>query len=74
MLKWLLRIGGLLILIFGVLFWWLMLSGSDAPKQAPDVFDLDDWRSKAAAPTDLLPTEIRVLEVGHDRGPVRRLF
>jgi glyoxylase-like metal-dependent hydrolase (beta-lactamase superfamily II) len=69
MLKWLLRIVGLLVLIFGVLFWWLMLSGSDAPKQAPDVFDLDDWRSKAAAPVDLLPTEIRVIEVGHDLAP-----
>jgi glyoxylase-like metal-dependent hydrolase (beta-lactamase superfamily II) len=70
MLKWLLRIGGLLVLIVGILFWWLMLSGSDAPKQASDVFDLDDWRSKAAAPTDVLPTEIRVIEVGHDLAPL----
>ena len=69
MLKWLLRIGGALVLILGILFWWLMLSGSDAPREAPGLFDLDDWRSKAAAPTDLLPTEIRVIEVGHDRAP-----
>ncbi len=69
MLKWSLRIVGVLVLVFGILFWWLLLSGSSAPKAAPGVFDLQDWRSKAAAETEALPTEIRYLEVGRDLAP-----
>ena len=69
MLKWLLRIGGALVLIVGILFWWLILSGSDASKATPGAFDIDDWRSKAAAPSELLPTDIRILEVGRDLAP-----
>ena len=69
MLKWLLRIGGALILIVGILFWWLILSSSDASKAAPGAFDIGDWRSKAAAPSEELPTEIRVLEIGRDMAP-----
>lgn len=69
MLKWLLRIGGALVLIVGILFWWLILSGSDASKATPGAFDIDDWRSKAAAPSELLPTDIRIIEVGRDVAP-----
>lgn len=69
MLKWLVRIGVVLILILGGLFWWLILSGSDASKATPGAFDIGDWRSKAAAPSDMLPTEIRILEVGRDMAP-----
>ncbi|MEL6861829.1 MAG: hypothetical protein AAGL11_08325 [Pseudomonadota bacterium] len=69
MLKWSLRIVGALVLVFAILFWWLLLSGSNAPKSAPGVFDLQDWRSKAAAAPDAMPTEIRYLEVGRDLAP-----
>lgn len=69
MLKWSLRVIGGLVLIFGVLFWWLMLSSSDAPASAPGVFDLEDWRSKARAASEDLPTEIRIIEIGRDKAP-----
>ncbi|MBO6688663.1 MAG: hypothetical protein JJ931_00995 [Henriciella sp.] len=69
MVKWTVRIVGILVLIFGGLFWWLMLSGSTATKSAPGVFDLADWQSKASAPADQLPTSIRILEVGRDTAP-----
>jgi len=69
MVKWTVRIVGILVLILGGLFWWLMLSGSTATKSAPGVFDLADWQSKASAPADQLPTSIRILEVGRDTAP-----
>ena len=69
MLKWTIRIVGGLALIFGFLFWWLILSGSNASKTAPGVFDLSDWRSKAAAATSDLPLEIRIHEIGRDTAP-----
>ncbi len=69
MVKWTVRIVGILVLILGGLFWWLMLSGSSAVKSAPGVFDLADWQSKASAPADQLPTSIRILEVGRDTAP-----
>jgi len=69
MLKWIVRIGGGLVLTLGVLFWWLLLSGSNAAKTAPGVFDVDDWRSKASAQTSDLPTSIRILEIGRDTAP-----
>lgn len=69
MVKWTVRIVGILVVILGGLFWWLMLSGSTATKSAPGVFDLADWQSKASAPADQLPTSIRILEVGRDTAP-----
>ena len=69
MVKWLLRIGGALVLVLGILFWWLLLSGSNAVKSAPDTFDISEWRSKAAGPQDTLPTSIRIIEIGHDSAP-----
>lgn len=69
MVKWTVRIVGILVLILGGLFWWLMLSGSTATKSAPGVFDHADWQSKASAPADQLPTSIRILEVGRDTAP-----
>lgn len=69
MIKWVFRIGATLLVILGAMFWWLLLSGSDAPKRAPDVFDLSDWRSKARAASDELPVQIRIIEVGRDLAP-----
>lgn len=69
MVKWTVRIVGILMVILGGLFWWLMLSGSTAVKSAPGVFDLADWQSKASAPVEQLPTSIRILEVGRDTAP-----
>lgn len=69
MLKWILRIGGGLIVVFGLLFWWLLLSGSNAAKTAPGIFDLDDWRDKASAATETLPTSIKIIEIGRDTAP-----
>ena len=69
MLKWTIRIVGIAAFIFGGLFWWLILSGSTAPKAAPGVFDLNDWRSKAAAATSELPLEIKIHEIGRDTAP-----
>jgi len=69
MIKWSIRIFGILVLVLGVLFWWLLLSGSNAARSAPGLFDLEDWRSKASAPADQLPTAIRILEVGRDIAP-----
>nr|WP_156780904.1 hypothetical protein [Hyphomonas sp. Mor2] len=69
MLKWTVRIVGTLALVIGFLFWWLMLSSSNAARSAPDVFNLTDWQSKASAPADQLPISIRILEVGRDTAP-----
>lgn len=69
MIKWGIRIIGILALILGALFWWLLLSSSDAAKSAPGLFELEDWRSKARVPTSELPTAIRILEVGRDTAP-----
>lgn len=69
MIKWGIRIFGILALILGVLFWWLLLSGSNAAKTAPGLFDLADWRSQASAPAEQLPTAIRILEIGRDTAP-----
>jgi glyoxylase-like metal-dependent hydrolase (beta-lactamase superfamily II) len=69
MLKWTIRIVGVLALVFGLLFWWLILSGSNATKTAPGIFDLNDWRSKAAAANSDLPIEIRIHEIGRDTAP-----
>lgn len=69
MLKWILRIGGGLIVGMGLLFWWLLLSSSNAAKTAPGIFDLDDWRAKASAATETLPTGIKIIEIGRDLAP-----
>ncbi len=69
MLKWILRIGGGLVVGFGLLFWWLLLSGSTAAKTAPDIFDLEDWRVKASASSESLPTSIKIIEIGRDMAP-----
>lgn len=69
MVKWTVRFFGALVLVLGILFWWLLLSGSTASKTAPGVFDLADWRSKASAPADQLPTSLRILEIGRDTAP-----
>lgn len=70
MLKWVLRIVGGGIIVLAGLFWWLMLSGANAPKTAPDLFPIADWRAAiaATAPEDR-PLELRMLEVGTDVAP-----
>ncbi|GAB5456186.1 MAG: hypothetical protein Hens2KO_24150 [Henriciella sp.] len=69
MLKWILRIFVGLLAGFALLFWWLLLSGSNAAKTAPGVFDLEDWRAKASASSDALPTAVKIIEVGRDMAP-----
>lgn len=64
MLKWILRIGGGLVLLFAVLFWWLMLSGAGAPKTAPDLFPIETWRAQIAeTPIEARPSGVAMLEV-----------
>lgn len=69
MLKWTLRIGAGLVLCFGLLFWWLFLSSSNASKTAEGIFDLTEWRELADAPASALPTGIKIVEVGRDMAP-----
>ncbi|MEL6663897.1 MAG: hypothetical protein AAFR33_12945 [Pseudomonadota bacterium] len=69
MVKWPIRIVVLLVVIAGGLFWWLMLSGSKAPAQAPGVIDIAAVRALADAPADQRATAVRIIETGHDRAP-----
>ncbi|MEM7767301.1 MAG: MBL fold metallo-hydrolase [Pseudomonadota bacterium] len=56
--------------LFLVFVWWLFISDAAAPDEAPELFDIAEWRALVEAdPADQLPTEIRWLEVGHDRAP-----
>lgn len=64
MLKWFLSVVGLSGLMLGILFWWLMLSGASAPKTAPDVFPVEQWRQAiSATPLEARPTGVAMLEV-----------
>lgn len=69
MLKWILGISASIVLLIGIAFWWLLMSSSSAAKTADGVFDLADWRTKAGATQEALPTTIRIIEVGHDKAP-----
>lgn len=69
MIKWVLRIGGVLVLAIAALFWWLIIgfsgtSGTDASKT-----EIEQWRSLAGSMQGDLPISIQLLEVGSDRAP-----
>ncbi|MEL7453139.1 MAG: MBL fold metallo-hydrolase [Pseudomonadota bacterium] len=60
---------GLILGLAGV-FWWLMLSGSTAPANAPDLFPIGEFRAEVlSADPATLPTEVRILELGKDKAP-----
>jgi len=60
----------ILLGIFLAAVWWLFISDSAAPEEAPGVFDIAEWRALAGeAGDDALATEIRWLEIGHDAFP-----
>lgn len=65
-------LGGLAFLVaaLAVLFWWLLLSGSTAPKTAPDLFPIADWRAMIAE-TEIgeRPTALTMIEIGSDVAP-----
>lgn len=69
MLKWIWRIGAGLVVLFGITTWWLLISGSDAAKTAPGIFDIEDWRNKATAEQASLPIKLRIIEIGRDTAP-----
>ena len=65
-------LGGLAVLVavLAALFWWMMLSGSTAPKTAPDLFPIADWRDMIAdTEVSARPTELTMVEIGSDRFP-----
>lgn len=61
-------IAALLAAALGGAFWWFLLSGS-APKQAPGVFGIGEWRALTAEDEGAGPESVRWLEVGHDSAP-----
>lgn len=69
MLKWTIRIAGVLGLVIAGLFWWLLVGGSSASKATPEPFDVANWRAQAQAISGDLPSGVRVLEIGHDSAP-----
>lgn len=70
MLKWSLGAAGALVVAGLGLFWWLLVGGSSAPKAAPGVFSLEDWRALVAEDdAATLPIAVNVLEVGRDAAP-----
>lgn len=63
-----LMILAVLVFALGGVFWWFMLSGK-APKEAPGVFDIAEWRSLVADDAGAGPDAVRWLEVGNDMAP-----
>ncbi|MEM8637048.1 MAG: MBL fold metallo-hydrolase [Pseudomonadota bacterium] len=69
-MKWILRISVALLALLAGLFWWFMLSGSDATSSASELFPIEDWRAEFAGDdVALRPTELRLIEVGYDVAP-----
>ena len=70
MLKWIVRLVAALAVFVIAAGWWLFAGFSKAPSAAPGLLDIDQWRSMIRDAGGDLPTEIRVLEVGHDSAPM----
>ncbi|WP_340692660.1 hypothetical protein [Hyphomonas sp.] len=70
MLKWIMRLAAALAVFVIAAGWWLFAGFSKAPAAAPGLLDIDQWRSMIRDAGGDLPTEIRVLEVGHDSAPM----
>ncbi len=69
MLKWGLRIVGVLVLVLGIAFWWMLLDAK-APKTATGEFDLTAYRALVAGDDPAtLPSEIRLETIGTDMVP-----
>lgn len=59
-----------LLVVLGGLGWWLLLSGSDAPKTAPNLFPVAEWREIMSADDPAArPTAVRMVELGSDVAP-----
>jgi glyoxylase-like metal-dependent hydrolase (beta-lactamase superfamily II) len=69
MLKWIIRIAVLLAAVFAAAFYWLLISSSGAEKATPAALDIASWRAITADEEGARPTEIRLIEVGHDSAP-----
>tara|TARA_R110002020_G_scaffold309301_2_gene525253 strand:+ start:79285 stop:80217 length:933 start_codon:yes stop_codon:yes gene_type:complete len=70
MLKWILGIVGAILLVAVAAGWWLFVGLSHAPKSAPGLMDIAQWRSMVRESGGTLPTEVRVLEVSRDSAPM----
>lgn len=70
MLKWILGIAAALVVVVATAGWWLFVGFSHAPKAAPGLMDIDQWRSMVREGGGTLPREVRVLEVGRDSAPL----
>ena len=68
-LKWMAYIVLLAVMVLAAMTYWMLISGSSAPKAAAGVFDMTDWRIQADRLDGDLPTEVRILEVGSDIVP-----
>lgn len=55
---------GIIVLAVAGAGWWLLLSGSKAPAEAPGVIDIDGWRELVAADAGQGPERIGWLEIG----------
>lgn len=71
MLKWIFRIVAALAVFIIAAGWWLFAGFSKAPAKAPPgLLDIDQWRNMIREADGDLPTEVRVLEIGHDSAPM----
>lgn len=70
MLKWITRTVVIIAVLGFAAGWWLFAGFSQAPQSAPGLLDIDEWRSLIRDADGDLPTDVRVLEVGHDSAPM----
>lgn len=68
MLKWILGLLFFIVAGIGVLFWWLLLSGTP-PKEAPKEFPIDEWRQLIEIDKGRGPSSIVWHEVSSDLAP-----
>lgn len=70
MLRPILTFLGLVVAIAAGLSWWLLISGSTAPKIAPAFFSVEGWRALVdELPVATRPTGLRMVEIGSDVAP-----